>query len=57
MVICRHPLLEVVTKLSFVARDWARWTLLPAFYQPKAEKQMRLAVSLRKARWISARLS
>jgi hypothetical protein len=27
------------------------------FYQPRAEKQMRLAATLRKAKWISARLS
>jgi len=37
--------------------DRFRWRLLPALYQPKAEKQMRLTATLRKARWISALLS
>jgi hypothetical protein len=29
----------------------------PWLYHPKVEKQMRLAASVRKAKWISARLS
>jgi len=32
--------------------DGIWWRLLPALYQPKAEKQMRLAATLRKARWV-----